>query len=474
MKHFRLMLANLGRRSISIPNCTPPLGLLSLAAYVRDRFPGAEIRVVDQRINDYSVDQVLHHVREFSPDIVGVSSLTTFAHMMKPLASGVREMLPNTLIVAGGPHASAFGRATLEQFGVDAAVVGEGELALEAIINARLDGDGLGGIPGLIWRDTSGEIVENPGQMPYIEDLDALPFLAYDLVDVKAYWRVPPAAIIPPRKYVSFFSSRGCPNRCMYCHNLFGKRFRSQSAERLAAEVGHFTKKYGVREIELLDDMFNKDPQRVIDFCDLAVKRNMNLRISFPNSFRTDILTEDVMDAMVGAGLFHAAVSLESGSPRIQKVIRKHLNIPRFLDNVGYLVKKGVYTHGYTMLGFPTETEEEMEMTVDTACASPFHAASFFTVLPFPGSEIHALAMQTHPERMAAIRYTDVDFHHNTANLSEVPDEVFYARVRQAWRRFYLRPRRIYRLLRDFPERRYLPLYLPTFVIRQFRGLFSA
>ena len=191
-------------------------------------------------------------------------------------------------------------------------------------------------------------------------------------------------AQLPLRKYLSLFSSRGCPCKCTYCHEVFGKRFRAGSPERLVAELEHYVKVFGVTDFEFLDDIFNFDRKRVLEICDLIAKRNLKLRINFPNAVRTDALTEEVLDALVGAGLYHSAFALESGSPRIQKFMRKRLNIDKFLQGVKWATNRGVFAHGFAMLGFPTETEEDMKATLEVACNSRLHTAAFFTVIPFP------------------------------------------------------------------------------------------
>ncbi|MCX5758507.1 MAG: radical SAM protein [Candidatus Hydrogenedentes bacterium] len=472
MKRFKLLLVSLGHRTISFPFTTPPMGVLSLAAYIRQQFPGAEIRVVDQRVLNCSVDELLRHVVEFEPDVTGFSCLTSFAYLLGPLTRKVRESLPETLQVIGGPHASAFRASALEGNAADVAVVGEGELALEKLILSYLDGALFENVPGLVWRDTSGQIVENPPGEPIV-DLDSLPFPAYDLINMDLYWKLAPMAALPARRYVSFFTSRGCPYHCIYCHNIFGKHFRGQSAERMAAEVEYFTRKYNVREIEFLDDMFNFSGQRLLDFCGLIGKRGVKLRINLPNSIRTDILTEEHIDALVDTGLYHASFALETASPRLQKLIKKNLNIPKFLENVERATRKGVFANGFTMLGFPTETEEELKLTIDTACESSFHTATFFTVIPYPQTALYELARQTYPEQLAEICYDASDYHGIRTNFSEVPDEVFLAYQRYAWRHFFLNPKRMWRIVRDFPDRRYLPHYLPVYLRRQMKGVFD-
>ncbi len=355
----------------------------------------------------------------------------------------------------------------------DAAVPGEGEYALEQVVRAHQAGLELTSIPGLLWRNAGGAIIRNPGATPFIEDIDALPFPAYDLLDVSKYWALPPMGWLPPRKYLSLFSSRGCPCRCIYCHRVFGKRFRAHSPERVVAEIEHYTKVFGVTEIEFLDDIFNFDPQRVLDICDLIAKRNLKLRITFPNALRADVLTEEVIDALVGAGLYHSAFALESGSPRMQQFMGKQLNIDKFLRGVRWATDRGVFAHGFTMLGFPTETEADMQATLDVACNSRLHTATFLTVILFPNTDLYGYLAKNAPDKLKGFGYGDWEFTQSRINLSEVADEVLFGYQRAGFRRFYLNPARMARIVRDYPNPWFLPYYLPPYLIRATKGLFG-
>jgi radical SAM superfamily enzyme YgiQ (UPF0313 family) len=430
---------------------------------------------MDQRVENASVESVVRRAADFGAEVVGLSVLTPFASMLGSLTQGLRAALPDAFIVLGGPHVSAFQEGALAGNVADAAVSGEGECALEQVIRAHQEGADLTSISGLLWRNAEGAITRNPGTTPFIEDIDGLPFPAYDLLDVSKYWALLSMGPLPPRKYVSLFSSRGCPCRCIYCHRVFGKRFRAHSPERVVAEIEHYTKVYGVTEIEFLDDIFNFDPKRVLDICDLIARRNLKLRISFPNAIRTDALTEEVIDALVGAGLHHSAFALESGSPRMQQFMGKHLDIDKFLRGVRWATDRGVFAHGFTMLGFPTETEEDMQATLDVACNSRLHTATFFTVIPFPNTDLYAYVAKTAPDKLRGVDsdYYDSEYTGSRINVSDVADEVLFGYQRAGWHRFYLNPARIARIVRDYPNPWFLPHYIPQYVIRATKGLFA-
>ena len=184
MKRLRVFLANLGRRaSVTSPCSTTPMGILCLAAYLRSKLD-VDLLLMDQRVENASMESVVQRAADFGADVVGLSLMTPYASMLGPVTQGLRAALPEAFIVVGGPHVSAFEAGALVGNVADAAVAGEGERALEQVIRARQEGADLASIPGVLWRNGGDAITRNPGPAPIIEDLDALPFPAYDLLDV--------------------------------------------------------------------------------------------------------------------------------------------------------------------------------------------------------------------------------------------------------------------------------------------------
>ncbi len=455
-----------------MPSATPPLGLLYLAAYLRSKQP-VDIHLIDSRAEGWPAERLTREIIDFDADIVGFTATTSAALMMQEAVRLVRQALPKCLVVLGGPHVTAFGPRALEAIDAHAVVRGEGELLFEQIVSAHVNGDDFDGIPGLIWRTRSNEVAVNDGVAPVIENLDELPFPAYDLLNMDPYWRVARMSHVPPGRYAAMFSSRGCPYRCIYCHRIFGKTFRTHTAARVAEELEHYVRTMHVNEIEFVDDVFNFDATRVLEFSDLLLKRNVKTKIVFPNALRTDTLTEESIDALIAAGMYHSCFALETGSPRLQKYIRKNLNIDRFLKAVDYATRKGVFAHGYAMMGFPTESEAEIKETIATVCRSRLHTAVFFTVIPYPNTELYDMIQQLRPELLEKIQYEDSGYTGFAGNLSDVPDNRFFALQREAWRHFYLSPNRVYRIVRNYPSPKYLTRFLPVYVLRLGKGLYD-
>lgn len=448
------------------------MGLLYLAAHVRKTLD-VEIRIINQRLENFPPEEIVRQISEFKADVVGLSSLTTAAGMLQAISRDVRRVLPEALIVFGGPHVSATGMACLEGGAADLALPGEGELGFEQIVRAWQEKAGYEKIPGLIRRTSAGEIVANPGSAPTIEDLDSLPMPAYDLIDLPAYWRQQSIAPVRGRRYVSLVSSRGCPYSCMWCHKIFGKRIRFHSAERVLDEIEYFAKTYHVNDFEFLDDTFNFDIARVLAFSDGLRRRGLRIRLAFPTAIRGDLVTQEVVDALYESGTYLCGYSLETGSPRLQQMMGKNLNIPKFLKAVEMTAARRIYITGFCMMGFPTETEEELQLTIDVACASRFHTASFFTATPYPGTPLFDYVKQHNPEKLAGLNYENVDLSAMNVNLTDLPNETLYNYQRKAMRKLFLNPRRLASLVMAYPQPWKLPLYAPIFLNRATKGLWG-
>jgi radical SAM superfamily enzyme YgiQ (UPF0313 family) len=241
-------------------------------------------------------------------------------------------------------------------------------------------------------------------------------------------------------------TSRGCPYRCIFCHNIFGKRFRKRSIDHVMAELEQL-RGMGIRSIEVYDDNFNLDAGHMRGILQEIIRRRLNLELYFPNALRADLLSDDDVRLLKEAGTVYLVVAVETASPRLQRLIKKNLDLDKTARVIRTAARLRIFTAGYFMLGFPTETRAEMEATVDFACRSPLHAALFFTVVPHPSTELG---------RMVGIDECDApidewDYILGRNIISAEPPEVVNYLQRRAFRRFYLSPRRALRVLRDLP-----------------------
>jgi len=197
-----------------------------------------------------------------------------------------------------------------------------------------------------------------------IVNLDELPIIDRSLVDYEKYHKHIGLTMV--KSGITLQATRGCPYDCSYCHKIWNKKHIVRSAENIFSEVKLYYD-MGVRRFSFIDDIFNLDVENSSRFFRLVIENNMDIQIFFPAGLRGDILTKEYIDLMVKAGTVNIAVALETGSERIQKLIKKNLNIEKLFENIQYISEKypHVITELFTMHGFPTETEEESLMTMD-------------------------------------------------------------------------------------------------------------
>ena len=432
-----------------------PLGIMALASYARSR-GHEDVHILDMKVEDWTPEQCVERLVALRPDVVGLSAMTYEAGCLHEVAKLVKARLPGVIVVAGGPHPSVAADDVLKDENVDFVVRGEGEVTfgdlLDGLRDGRNDWSESLGLSGRA-RDAAGLLVEfHNADRPPPDDLDAMPFPAWDLIDHVKYHTVPRGGVIYAHKeFATMFSSRACPWRCTYCHNSYGKTFRERSAENVLAEMRLLVEDYGVKEFVFMDDIFNFRPDRAKQIARGIIDAKWKIKLTFPNGFRGDILDEELVDLLKQAGMYRCMVAVESAVPRIQKVMKKNLKIDKVQRIVDYIAKQNIMVHGAFMLGFPSETSEEMEATIDWAARSSFHTAAFFRVIPFKGTEL--FRQVEHAGFELPSDWSAYEPYQSEINLSAVEEERILKLRKTAYRRFYLSPKRMWRIFRLIPNK---------------------
>jgi radical SAM superfamily enzyme YgiQ (UPF0313 family) len=213
------------------------------------------------------------------------------------------------------------------------------------------------------------------------------------------------------------------------------------------AELNLLYYKYEVRELEFLDDIFNVNIKRAKRIFELILSAGLNFNITFPNGLRAELMDEELVDKFKRGGVYWVTFAIESGSPKIQKEIKKNLNLEKARHNIELVAKSGINVNGFFMLGFLNETEADMRKTIDFAVSSRLIIASFFILTPFPNTEIYRQA-----EALGFnMRGDFYDYHNVSINISRVPDKRLWQLKRLAYKKFYFNPRRIWFILRANP-----------------------
>jgi radical SAM superfamily enzyme YgiQ (UPF0313 family) len=460
------------RTDLKDPNraLSPPLGLMYLASVLRkEAVKPLGMEIFDMRLYSQALPALVSRIRELKPRMVGISTVSFEAQVMHQVAETVKKMIPDCRVIVGGPHATVCYDRILEDKNVDFAVVGEGEKSLVELANHILGGGQVPPLPGVAARE-NGKVVF-PGMRPPIENLDSLPFPAWDLINLDAYLSlrfIDMNRNMRKGRYMGLFTSRGCPYGCLYCHSIFGKGFRSRSPENVLEEIKILTKNYGVKEFQIFDDCFNFNPDRAKRIGEMISTQVPGIRLAFPNGIRGDIVDREFLEIYRRAGAYTVTMAVETASPRLQKLIRKNLNLEKVREAILCADRLKYFVQGFFMLGFPTETREEIRETIRFAVESPLGAATFFTVVPFPRTGLAQLI-----EEMGFSEKVELsNFHYYAKNtyFQLMTGLNLKAMQRQAYLRFYLNPLRLLKGISRAPNKRDFIVTFFLYGIRTFFG----
>jgi len=367
-----------------------PLSLLYLASILQVN--NHEVRLIDMN-NDPSVN-LIDELSSFKPDLVGVTCL--FSGRFKPAISisrKIKEYSPKTNIIMGGIHPTIFAREILKEYScVDYICVGEGEKTLTDLVNGKSIED----IEGLGYRKSNNIILNE--KKSFIENLNELPFPAYNLINLKDYyfdtsnWHNPKN--LPINIPMPILSSRSCPNQCTFCSMflLHGKKWRPRSAKKVVDEIEYLYKEYNHRYFSFMDDNFTFSKKRTLEITKGIMNRKLDIQFDTPNGLSIKTLDKEVMDNLVEAGLVRVCVAPESGSELIRnKLMKKNISTKK-IYNFFNMIKdyKNLFVKAFFMIGYPQETKQTLSETYDMIkkISHSIDQISIFNLVPFPGTGI--------------------------------------------------------------------------------------
>lgn len=381
-----------------------PLGLAYIAAVLEK--DGHEVAVIDALIEGFnqesrlgkhliryglSDEELKKRIAEFSPDLVGVSCLfSTQADNAHNVCRIVKEVNKDIITVMGGSHPSVMWKETLGDENLDFVVIGEGEYTIRDLLRKMESQSDYSTLDGLAFKN-DGEIKANP-KTKFIENLDELPFPARHYFAMEKYfdpdkWQVSPCYT----PAATLMSSRGCPANCIFCsiHTVWGRGFRARSAQNVLNEVGLLVERYGVKEIQFVDDNLTLDKKRLLEICE-------GIKMRFPYlkwlAVGTALwaLDEEMLISMRQSGCYRIYLPVESGD---QEVLNKIVKKPLRLDKIPLLLKKmrtlGIEVHGFFVVGLPGETAEQVERTLRYTRKLNLDASYIFYATPHPGTEMY-------------------------------------------------------------------------------------
>ncbi len=415
---------------------SPSLGLASIGGALLAA--GHEVRVCD--LNRSSEADLASALREFSPDIAGISFTTILSAEAARVAGEIKKQSPGVMVVAGGVHPTSMPEDALSCPHFDAACVGEGDLSMPELAG----GGPVEDIPGFAYR-RAGEVKVNP-RRPLIADLDALPYPAWKLFDVPSYSTTKLLTRANPAGWLE--TSRGCPYGCVYCNkSVFGRGFRAKSAARVVDEMAYMLD-CGFREIHLADDCFTVDIPRAKSICRGILERGLKFSWATVTGIRADRVDQELLNLMKEAGCYRVFYGIESGSEEVLRRINKGETPDDVRRAVEMSRKAGLEVHGFFMLALPGDTEKTMRQTIDFAKELDLDMAKAAITVPLPATPyFEELSSQG---RIKSRDWTRYNLYFPARTLYDHPAldwDTVDRYYRAFYREFYFRPGFIWRRL---------------------------
>jgi len=422
----------------------PSLGLGYLAAQIR---ADHEVKIVDCIKEHLPGPQLLPVLREFRPQVVGSQCYSMDLPLLKPVLETVKGFDSRITTIVGGTHATNAPQHTMRYFGdqLDFVFCGEGEIGFPIFLEevGRGDGSNFSRAPGLGWRD-QGTLRLNP--QAKVQELDTLGMPAWDLIMPESYPFSPHGVVCKNFPSAPIMSTRGCPYKCTFCASA-GTKLRTRSVDLVLQEVRLLQRRHGIKEFHMVDDNFTLDMDYAKHFLRRLIDEKINATWATPNGVRLDRLDDEILELMKEAGFYSICVGIESGSDRIRIKMKKGSTKDKIRKDLA-MVKRvgGIDVTGFFILGFPTETEQDIRETLAFSRELPLQRAAFHSFIPLPGTEIWR-EMETTGE-LERVDWEKYFFWAGAYVPQGLTRELLRKLHREAFVKFYLRPRIIWQNLK--------------------------
>jgi anaerobic magnesium-protoporphyrin IX monomethyl ester cyclase len=397
------------------PAISPPLGLLSIAGYMRASPWQGSITIYDARMSAKyrseqgqlifgdSDEEMAEHIRSAEPDIIGISNMfTAQIERAYHFADLARQIAPNATIVIGGPHVSVFPLEALSRPSIDYVIVGEGEQRLTQLAILLQQGETQPKIPGVIAQPDDLDLLRPNPRAPvtFINPIDELPLPAYDLVSMEDYFALARQGLSPRfrewgKRPISLLTSRGCPHKCVFCsiQTTMGYKFRPHSFEYTKRHLKHLIDVYGVDFIHFEDDNLVHMPEHFDRILDFMLTLKPRVKWDTPNGVRGDAWTLERIRHAKESGCQFLTVAIESGVQRVvDKVVRKRLDLQKVEHMMSYCHEVGLRLHAFYIIGFPGETLDEVRATIRYALDRYWRLGvvpMLQPLIPIPGTDVY-------------------------------------------------------------------------------------
>ena len=402
---------------------------------------GHDVVYIDSVMDDLSPDATWARVERLHPDVIFMETTTPSIRFDYQDIATMKERSGGALMLAGGPHVTVFPAEALQECdALDIVLKQEFDTKIVRVLGNLGD---LTQVPGIVFRQ-EGQVLDTGPAQP-CQDLDSLPFPDRDVVPFERYHE----AWYSRLPFINVMTSRGCPYQCTFClwpNAMYGHRQRFRIVDNVIDELEYEVDRHGVREINIDDGTFTTKKSRVIEFCQRL--RDHRLDLLWTCNGRVDNVDEEMLLEMKASGCKLIRYGVESGSPTVLKAIRKGYTLDQVRSSFRLTQKVGIMALGGFMFGFPHDTPETIEQTLQLAKDLNPDMVQFSVCMPYPGTTMYAEAMES--GRLVAKAWAEYDMTHGpVVEMPGLDRDALQDILSRAYREFHFRWAYVWRTLRN-------------------------
>jgi anaerobic magnesium-protoporphyrin IX monomethyl ester cyclase len=372
--------------------------------------------------------------------VVGLSFYSEDYNRIKFLLKFIKKINKNYITIVGGPHPTAQPIQILKELeDLDFVITGEGEYTFKELLNEINSTKNYSKIPGLTYRDGI-EIIKNQTR-ELIEDLDSIPFPAWEKYNLKRYQTFFNDS---SKNFEDFplITQRGCPFNCIFCFKINGNKVRYRSIENVILEIEFLIKNYNVKHIAILDSTFTVNKRRTIELCKALIRSEINKKIQWSCMTRVDCIDEQLLKYMKLAGCHLIFYGVESGNDEILNKISKGINLNSAYNAIRLTKKYNITTHVSMIYGHPYESLNSMKESLNFVLETRPHAAHFQILVPYPGTHLYDIALKKKGGlELISLDWADCNVVNGHAlELKQLPNKLIVLFHLYSYIRYYLHP----------------------------------
>jgi len=370
-----------------------PYTICLLGTMIKDE---VDVKIVDAQFYNISQDEFRKKIEDYHPDLIGISLLSTEYEIIGDIAAGIaKDVNQDIVVVMGGAHVTSMYLRVMENINIDYAVRGEGEYVFRDLI--RHLNEKCPFPEGVVYRKNNGELQIPP--LTLVNDLDALPYPDYELVDFHAYsmniqrYGIDVPAALP---FVRLPTVRGCPIGCSFCQveHISGKKHRMRSASNVVGELEMLIEKYSIKSINFEDDNAFLNRKRSKEMLHMMIDRKLNLKWK-ANGVALFTLDDETLCLMAESGCLMLNVAVESGNERVLKdIVMKPIDLKTVPEKIALIQRYGIYVCANFIIGMPGETWDEIRETLHYAETCGADYVKIFIANPLVNTKMYKIAKE--------------------------------------------------------------------------------